>query len=46
MLLKVNPDVESIYLFATSLSKVLDYPSTCLNHDLIVQRQKLGILNN
>ena len=45
MLLKVNPDVESIYPFASSLSKVLDYPSTCLNHDLIVQRPSSGLRN-
>jgi hypothetical protein len=38
MLLKVNRDVESIHPFTTSLSQILDAPSTYLDHDLIVQR--------
>jgi hypothetical protein len=37
MLLKVNQDVESIHPFTTSLSQILDYPSTYLYHDSIVQ---------
>lgn len=47
MLIKVNRDVESIHPFTNSLSQILDYPSTYLNHDLIVQRPTLtGILQN
>jgi hypothetical protein len=44
MLLKVNRDVESIHPFTTSLSQILDAPSTYLDHDLIVQRQKTVVL--
>lgn len=35
---RITRNVRSFASLATSLSKVLDYPSSCLNHDLIVQR--------
>jgi hypothetical protein len=37
MLFTVYRNVGIFSLFATSLSEVLDYPSACINHDLIVQ---------
>ena len=41
MLFKVVRNVRSFSTLATALSEKLDYPSACLNHDLIVQRQAL-----